>query len=426
MFRGFGILCLYLWLLGLNVYMWNINNINYKICFGFKNHYSNLITIFQRAAGFTSIFVLIFLIYMIIRTEIPFFLNLFNNIPVNILPLICYSVCIIYLFCPLKNTFNYEGRIYFYTVLLEGFLSIFNKIEFKHVWLYDQLTSFIGPIRDYEYTMCYYVFFQKTDIEKKLLCSGTRNVVLFLGILPHLIRTLHCIRVILDTGKFYPQIWNAGKYFCAILTAILSFFVNFYPQIYPIWCIVAIISTFYSFFWDIKFDFGFLENGKNYPLRDKLSYKNKFFYYFISVLNLFLRFMWVLSTSPEIVFQWFRPEFVSLIIYSMEVIRRGFWNFIRVELAHIQICKEFKVTNYVELPFKKNERGEFTLREKNIADIMKINKRLDKIKAQTMFNDFIKVDKEEKNSLLNNDKENKKSKNYHINLKVYSLYTNYF
>jgi len=348
---------------------------------------------------------------MIIRTQIPIFLPVVNQLPVEILPLICWLMLIIYLLFPVKNSFNYQGRIYTLKLFVESMLSIFNKIEFRHVWFTDQITSFIGPIRDAEYTLCYYTYFNSPFQEKKLLCSSTRNVVLFIGIFPHFIRILQCFRIMIDTDKYSPQIWNAGKYGFAILTAAFSFFFTIYPHFYLLWWISAIISTIYSFYWDIKYDFGFLEKGDNYPLRNKLSYNNKFFYYAVLLLNCCLRFMWVLSTSPEIVFQWIRPEFVSLLIFSMEVIRRGFWNFIRVELKHIELCKEFKVTNDVELPFKKNERGEFVLRNTNIVDIMKISKKLDKldrlekIKIHSAANDNFKFGKTMENFLQETKKE---------------------
>lgn len=412
MFRGYGIICLYLWLLGLNAYTWEIFHINYKLCFDFNNHFSDVISIFQRAAAFSSVFVLMVLVYMIIRTQIPIFLTAVNHIPIEILPLICWIVLIIYLLFPFKNSFNYLGRLYILKLFVESMLSIFNKIDFKHVWFTDQITSFIGPIRDTEYTLCYYTYFNSPFEEKKILCSGTRNVVLFIGIFPHFIRILQCFRIIIDSKKISPQIWNAGKYGFAILTAVFSFFFTIYPHFYLLWWISAIISTVYSFYWDIKYDFGFLEDGNNYPLRNKLSYNNKCFYYVVVILNCFLRFMWVLSTSPEIVFQWIRPEFVSLIIFSMEVLRRGFWNFIRVELKHIELCKEFKVTNDVELPFKKNDRGDFILKDTNIVDIMKINRRLDKIKTQSLLNDIIKLDKNDEKFIT--QKKRQMSKNFLI------------
>lgn len=47
-----------------------------------------------------------------------------------------------------------------FNLFLESMSSIFISIEFKHVWFTDQLTSFIGPLRDMEYTLCYYVHYQ--------------------------------------------------------------------------------------------------------------------------------------------------------------------------------------------------------------------------------------------------------------------------
>ena len=44
-------------------------------------------------------------------------------------------------------------------LFVEAFSSIFIKCEFKHIWFMDQLTSLIGPIRDIEYTICYYTHY---------------------------------------------------------------------------------------------------------------------------------------------------------------------------------------------------------------------------------------------------------------------------
>jgi hypothetical protein len=198
--------------------------------------------------------------------------------------------------------------------------------------------------------------------------------------MPHLIRILQCIRQMLDANKLSPFIINAGKYLINIFVAITSFYASTNNTFNSIWWMFALISTLYSYSWDLKMDFGFLQAGPNYPLREKLSYKNKAFYYFCMIINLFLRFLWVLTVSPEMVLRFIRPEFFFFLISFMEVFRRGMWNFIRVELKHIEICKEFRVTMEVELPFKKNAKGEFVLKETNLFDLNKIGKRLDKIR----------------------------------------------
>jgi hypothetical protein len=70
----------------------------------------------------------------------------------------------------------------------------------------------------------------------------------------------------------------------------------------------------------------------------------------------------------------------------MEVFRRGMWNFIRVELQHIQLCKEFRVVEYVELPFKKEKSGSFTLRNPDIVEqiIEKQERRMQKLKTMNI------------------------------------------
>ena len=382
MFRAFGIVCLYKWLLGLNVWAWNYAHIDYKLSFQFSNHFSDVISIFSRAAIFSSIFVLMLLCYLIIRSKIPLSNELLDFIPLNMTPLICWICLLVYLFFPSKNHFNFQGRLYLFNLCCDSVVSIFVKTEFKHVWFMDQLTSLIGPMRDMEYTLCYYVNYDNTELVRKELCNNKRSIVLFIGIIPHFIRILQCMRIIYDTNSFFPQILNVGKYFFAIILGLLSYLLLLSDEFRPYWWICAIISTVYSSWWDLKYDFGFLESGKNWPFREKLAYKNQFIYYFALVSNLFLRFMWVLSISPQIVYQYILPEFFSLLIYSLEAIRRGIWNFIRVELHHIQLCKEFKVTVEVELPFKK-VNDEFVLKKVEFEDILKINNKVGRVRSMS-------------------------------------------
>ncbi len=148
-----------LWLLGINVYVWNVYKINYKLCFQFDNHYSNLASIFGRAAFFTSLCIFCILWYMLYRTGLQKEYHILNLVSDEYIPAIMWIVILLYICFPLKNWFNSQGRYYMFRVLYEGLLSIFAKCDFKHHWLYDQLTSLIGPLRDMEYSLCYYVHY---------------------------------------------------------------------------------------------------------------------------------------------------------------------------------------------------------------------------------------------------------------------------
>ena len=90
-------------------------------------------------------------------------------------------------------------RLYMFKLFMESMGSLLIKTEFKHVWFTDQLTSMVGPLRDMEYTLCYYVHYTgkikniiylETFDSKKQICHPNRVIVMLLGVFPHLIRTL--------------------------------------------------------------------------------------------------------------------------------------------------------------------------------------------------------------------------------------------
>ena len=108
-------------------------------------------------------------------------------------------------------------------------------------------------------------------------------------------------------------------------------------------------------------------------MRNKLYYKPKLIYYLISLYDFVLRFFWLLTISPEVLGTLFRPETLSIILNSLEITRRGCWNIIKIENKHIDISKEFKVSNDVELPYIKFN-GKYVRNESNLLNIMKMDR----------------------------------------------------
>ena len=404
MFRGYLVFILYFWYLGVNVYAWNMAHINYKLAFNFNdNHYSDVISIFKRAAFFSFIFIFMLLCYMILRAQIPILADFFSFIPLDLTPMCCWLFVIIYLFPPF-NVFNYLGRIYFGNLFVESMSSFTHKIEFKHIWFTDQLTSLIGPLRDLEYTACYYTHYFDTLEEKNRLCSSRRPIVVLLACYPHFVRFLQCARVCYDEGKLFPSALNCGKYLFSILLAVSSYYANTVPFFSKTWLLIALMSSLYSYSWDIKMDYGMLQQGPNFPLRNKLSYSKKQLYYVAMVLNLFMRFAWALTISPDFVYKFVRPEFFLMILYLIEAFRRGMWNFIRVELKHIEICKDFKVCPHIELPLIKTGDNSFKIKEINVLEINDQGKRLERLRklSEIIESNKISSDNYRPSSNLNN------------------------
>ena len=379
MFRGFFVVCLYWWIHGLNITVWIKADISYRVIFQIDSNYSSPIQIFKRAAIFTFILLSCLLIYMIKRIYKGAFFGIFEPIPINTLPLICWGSLLAYTFCPF-DIWNYEGRAFLGQLAKESFGSFLLKTGFRHVFFMGQMCSFIATMRDMEYTVCYYAYYDAPLWAKIEYCRKTRGIYFFLAFLPNFIRILQNIKEIYDSKKLFPKLFSIINYCLSISVALLSFLWPQHPSLHIFWLIFTFISSCCSFAWDIIIDFGFLEKGKNYPLRNKLYYKPKIIYYLIALYNFILRFFWLLTISPEVLGTFLRPETLSIILNSLEITRRGCWNFLKVENKHIDISKEFKVSNDIELPFVK-VGGKYVNNESNLLNIMKMN-RQEKIQVE--------------------------------------------
>ena len=147
-------------------------------------------------------------------------------------------------------------------------------------------------------------------------------------------------------------------------------------------------------------DFGYFETGsKNWPLRDKMKYKNKMLCYLAIPIDIILRFLWMLSISHEIMERIIKPEFLALILYTLEMIRRAQWNFIRVEYEHFELMKGYQISYYEELPLIKLSNGKFMTNEHNLLNILNIEK-----------HDRIRLELKELFSSLEKNKENEPTK----------------
>jgi hypothetical protein len=173
-----------------------------------------------------------------------------------------------------------------------------------------------------------------------------------------------------DSKKFFsPFFFNAMKYFTAMIVATISYCTKVYANsegLFTAWIVFAAISMIYSFFWDLKYDWGFLEKGsKHKGLRNVLAYHHIHLYYIVIVANFFLRMSWIVSISPDIVAQMMRPELVTFIVAFLEVFRRCVWNFLRVEKEHIANCGSFKAVESLVLPYSHleyNDTGKVILK----------------------------------------------------------------
>jgi hypothetical protein len=96
---------------------------------------------------------------------------------------------------------------------------------------------------------------------------------------------------------------NAGKYFtglCVQAGGVLMSLYNGDKKVFWFFVVINIISTCYSYYWDLYMDWGFFRGRKRDPkfLRHKLIYPVNF-YYFADITNLMMRLMWILPLFKE-------------------------------------------------------------------------------------------------------------------------------
>jgi hypothetical protein len=162
---------------------------------------------------------------------------------------------------------------------------------------------------------------------------------------------MQVIKTMWEKSIIFPDILNAIKYTLSILVAISSYYSKTFEIFEKTWLLIAAFSSCWSYCWDMKMDYGLIQSGtSNRLLRDQLFYQRKWIYYTAMILNLMGRFAWVLTISPDMVYRWIRPEFFLMVIYMIEMCRRGMWNFFRIELRHIDLCKNFQVSDKIKLP----------------------------------------------------------------------------
>ena len=338
MYRGLALFIGYMWLLAWNVYGWTISNIDYKRIFSFNEHYSHFNQILKRNACFTTIFLMTFIWYIINCEKTQKISSIFEWFPKDYCPLICWAFILIYMLFPSKRCFNGKGRCYFYRLFKDILcFSCFKQISFPMNWATDQLVSLIIPLCDFEYTICYYI--------KKISGSNTADcqeadilIIPFLAAsIPLIYRMTQCLNANRNNNGYIlakkQDFFNFLKYLITFLTVCFSLSYNInsdLESLFICWILIAVISSVYSYSWDVKMDWGFFENNQRL-LRKKLGFKRKYLYYIAISFNLLLRFAWIGSLSYGIIQSklGMRKEVIILVVGGLEVYRRSVWNFIR-------------------------------------------------------------------------------------------------
>ncbi|XP_058724268.1 phosphate transporter PHO1 [Vicia villosa] len=348
-FSVFALFSLHLFMYGCNLYMWKATRINHNFIFEFspstalKHRDAFLIcTVFMTAVVGAMV------LHLLLRAAGFFPGN------VDAIPGILLLFFIAMLICPL-DIFYRPTRFCFIRVIRNIICSPFYKVLLVDFFMADQLTSQIPLLRHLETTSCH-ILSRVFKTHHPETCSSGRlyiEITYIISFLPYFWRALQCVRRWYDDSDV-AHLANMGKYISAMVAAGAR--VTYGRQdnniMFFIVIITSVTATMYQLYWDFVKDWGFLNpNSRNAWLRDDLVLKNKSIYYMSMALNVVLRVTWT-ETVMHLRVGPIQTRLLDFMLASLEVIRRGHWNFYRLEHEHLNNVGHYRAVKTVPLPFR--------------------------------------------------------------------------
>ncbi|XP_050539757.1 xenotropic and polytropic retrovirus receptor 1-like isoform X2 [Daktulosphaira vitifoliae] len=278
LYRGSFLLIEFLFLIGINVYGWRSSGVNHVLIFELdpRNHVTEQ-HMFEIAGILGVVFALSILGYLYSEAL---------SIPAYINPLSLITIFFLLTINPLK-IFYFEARFWLLRILWRMISAPFYYVGFADFWLADQLNSLVVVLLDAHYLVCFYLYNENWYQSSEVKFNIEEYIVtkLIVGCIPAWIRFAQCLRRYRDTGETFPHLANAGKYsttfFVVFSRALLKKYKNDYEDNYEnpffyTWVLCAMISSIYTYTWDVKMDWGLFSkhSGEYLFLREEIVYDN--------------------------------------------------------------------------------------------------------------------------------------------------------
>ncbi|KAE9535948.1 hypothetical protein AGLY_007849 [Aphis glycines] len=352
LYRGPFLIIEFLFLMGINVYGWRSSGVNHVLIFELdpRKHVTEQ-HLFEIAGILGVVCALSILGYLYSDAL---------SIPAYINPLSLVILFTLLMINPIK-IFYFEARFWLLRIVWRMACAPFYYVGFADFWLADQLNSLVTVLLDAHYLICFYIYnnnwYQTSDVKFNVEEYFISKMIV--NCIPAWIRFAQCIRRYRDTGETFPHLANAGKYsttfFVVFARALLKRTKNNYADSYDnpfffFWVICSVISSIYTYTWDVKMDWGLFNNnsGEYTFLREEIVYDNTGYYYFAIIEDLVIRLLWVpqyILTSNGIL----STEMANSLVSPLEVFRRFVWNFFRLENEHLNNCGKFRAVRDISI-----------------------------------------------------------------------------
>ncbi|XP_031396309.1 phosphate transporter PHO1 homolog 9-like [Punica granatum] len=351
----FGFIVLHMIMYAGNIYFWRRYRINYSFIFGFKQ---------GTELGYREVLLLSF--GLAVLTLAAAISNLDMEMDpktekyqalTEMLPLALLLVVIIIAFLPFNIIFR-SSRFFLIWCAFHCICAPLYKVTLPEFFLADQLTSQVQSFRNISFYVCYYGW---GDFRKRLnKCAESKLYEYFffiVAIIPYWFRFLQCIRRLIEE-RDPKQGYNSLKYLSTIVALIMKTIYDLKRGVHwKIWAAATSgVATIINTYWDLVVDWGLLRrNSKNPWLRDKLAIPSRGVYFVAMVLNVILRLGWMQTVMGFREAPFLHRTAVIAIFASLEIIRRGIWNFFRLENEHLNNVGKYRAFKSVPLPFQHDD-----------------------------------------------------------------------
>lgn len=340
-----------------NIFYWRKYRVNYSFIFGFKQ---------GTELGFRQVLLVSFAISVLALGAVLANLDMEMDpktkdykAKTELLPLGLVVLLVVVFICPLNVVYR-SSRYFFLTCAFHCLLAPLYKVSLPDFFLADQLTSQVQAIRSLEFYICYYGWGDYKHRENSCKSSSVYNTFYFIvAAIPYWWRLLQCLRRFVEEKDAWQGL-NGLKYFSTIVAvcARTAYTLNHSPAWNVIAWITSAFAAIFSTYWDLVLDWGLLQkNSKNRWLRDKLLVPHKSVYYVAIVFNILLRFVWMQTVLNFQVSFLHRQTLVAVVAF-LEILRRGVWNFFRLENEHLNNVGKYRAFKSVPLPFNYEEEDE--------------------------------------------------------------------
>ncbi|KAK4481585.1 hypothetical protein RD792_012487 [Penstemon davidsonii] len=353
----FGFIVLHMLLYAGNIYFWRRYRVNYSFIFGFKQ---------GTELGYREVLFLAFCLSVLALACILANLDMEMD-PVTkdyqtlteLLPAVLVLLVVAITLCPFNIVYR-SSRFFLLSCLFRAILAPLYTVTLPDFFLADQISSQVQALRSLEFYICYYGW---GDFRHRLNnCSSTDVFSTFsfiVAAVPFWWRLMQCLRRMFEEKDIW-QGFNGLKYFLFMVAICIRTAYTLNGAVgweYTAWIFSFIVIIFCSY-WDIVIDWGLLQkNSRNRFLRDKLLVPYKSVYFVAMVMNVVLRVAWLQTVMNFTIFSLHRQAMIALVA-SLEIIRRGVWNFFRLENEHLNNVGKFRAFKSVPMPFNYDEDDE--------------------------------------------------------------------